>query len=369
MNTTNLHELIRRYEENLDWTLNGECYEIMKWEAARCFSDTWFSDEARELPFSEMFKKACSETSIVINNSTISPTNGIVKMAEKEPETVKSLFNDVLFAEDGGDIALRQKHMDSFMAQIEELRLKLFPKYWKYQQDRHAVSCYMAFHAPAENYIYRYSDAQKFAECIEYPEQLGSGSWFSLPNYYKMCDMLVEAIKEHPSLLAKFDSLFNKKLVVNDNLHIMAFDLMYCCRCYNFYKGLTFVKKRVLSKQEEAEKAANARKHQREEQIAALTAEKEELEQELAETECVSLLGTQVTAPKYGAGIIVSQDENKVTVDFAGEKKSYVLHTKYVQCPTFEDNEDITRLMSERGDILDRLKNIGKELERLQGEK
>lgn len=46
MNTNNLHELIRRYEENLDWTLNGECYEIMKWEAARCFSDTWDSEEA-----------------------------------------------------------------------------------------------------------------------------------------------------------------------------------------------------------------------------------------------------------------------------------------------------------------------------------
>ena len=368
MNTTNLHELILRYEENLDWTLNGKCYEMMKWEAARCFSDTWFSEEAQALPFSEMFKKACSETSIVINNSTISPTNGIVKMAEKEPETVKSLFTDVLFAEDGGDIALRQKHMDSFMAQIEELRLKLFPKYWKYQQDRHAVSCYMAFHAPAKNYIYRYSDAQMFANCIEYPEQLGSGSWFSLPNYYKMCDMLVEAVKEHPSLLAKFDALFNKKFDVSDDLHIMAFDLMYCCRCYNFYKGLAFVKKRVLSKQEEAEKAADVRRHQREAQIAALTLEKEELELKLNETECVTLLGTQVTAPKYGTGTIVSQDENRVVVDFAGEKKSYILHTKYTQCPSFEDNEEIMRLMSKRGDILDKLRSIDKELIRLQGE-
>ncbi len=86
-------------------------------------------------------------------------------MAEKEPKTVESLFTDVPFAEDGGDIALCQKHMDSFMAQIEALRLKLFPKYWKY----------------------------------------------------------------------------HKKLDLNDNLHIMAFDLMYCCRCYNIYKGLTFV--------------------------------------------------------------------------------------------------------------------------------
>ena len=130
-----------------------------------------------------------------------------------------------------------------------------------------------------------------------------------------------------------------------------------------------FVKKRVLSKQEEAEKAADVRRHQREEQIAALTTEKEELEQKLAETECVPLLGTQVSAPKYGTGIIVSQDENKVVVDFAGEKKTYVLHIKYTQCPTFEDNEEIMYLMSERGDILDRLKNIGRELERLQSEK
>ncbi len=125
----------------------------------------------------------------------------------------------------------------------------------------------------------------------------------------------------------------------------------------------------MLLKQEEAEKVADARKRQREEQIAVLTQEKDELEQKRAETECVSLLGTQVTAPKYGAESIVSQDENKVVVDFASEKKSNVLRTDCAQCPAFEDNEEIMRLRSEREDILDRLKNIGRELERLQGEK
>ena len=36
-----------------------------------------------------------------MDNSYVSPSNGIVKLAEKEQDTVEYLFNEVLFADDG----------------------------------------------------------------------------------------------------------------------------------------------------------------------------------------------------------------------------------------------------------------------------
>lgn len=366
MNIQNLHRLIERYEDNLESTMNAVHYEQMKWQAACRFQEVWFSEESNKLPFSEKFKKACSESSVIINNSTITPTNGIVKLAEIEPEAVEPLFCEVLFADDGDDIALRQKNMDAFMDEIETLRLKYFPKYWKYQQDRHAVSCYLAFFAPAKNYIYRYSDAQLFAKYVEYSQDLGAGSWFSLPNYYQLCDLVVDALKQHPSLLAKLEAKLDSRCKVEDDLHIMAFDLMYCCRCYNYYIGLSYVKRNSNPKQAALENAEKERRQMLQERIDAFAEEKDRLEQQLAETECVSLLGTQVSTPSYGDGIIVGQEENKITVNFGSFCKSYKLHRKYVQRPVFEDNEEILDLMSVRADILDHLNFVQKEILRCQ---
>lgn len=84
MNTENLHKLIDRYEEGFYVLNNSEHDEIFKWRAARQFRDVWFSNEAKTMPFSEKFNSAKKKFSILTDNSYVSPSNGIVKIAEKE---------------------------------------------------------------------------------------------------------------------------------------------------------------------------------------------------------------------------------------------------------------------------------------------
>lgn len=203
MNTAKLNTLIQRYEDNFEWINNAEHDEIFKWRAVRCFQDVWFSEEVEDMTFAEKFKAATKECSVLLDNGQVSPTNGIVKMAEQEPDEVERLFVEVLFADDQGNLQLRQDHVEEFLDGIEAVRERTFPSYWKYGQNRHCAFTYLALYAPEENYIYKYSEAEEFAKHIEYGIDIGSGQTFKLSAYYGMCDLVVDALRTRPALLEK----------------------------------------------------------------------------------------------------------------------------------------------------------------------
>lgn len=367
MNDGNLHELIDRYEAKLDETMGPESREQFKWEAMKIFRDAWFSEEASQQTFAEMFSRARKGCGWMIDNSRIASTSGVVKMAQIEPVTVEHLFKDVLFADDNGDLTLRQRHMDEFLDQIETLRLKLFPRCWKYKHDRHAASCYLSFFAPAENYVYRFSDADLMARYIDFEKPIGSGQFFSLPAYYEMCDAIVEALKQHPTLLAEHKKRLNDQCYQDDSLHLMAFDLMYCCRTYGYYHGLTkynITRKTDNSKAARQKAADDEKRKQLEESICAAQDELLTLQTQLAEYEPISLIGTEVSTASYGSGVVVKQDENKLDVQFADTVKTFVIHRKYTQRPNFEDEEQIVDLLSNRADILAQIDNVTKRIAR-----
>ena len=206
-NTANLNTLIQRYEDNFEWINNAEHDEIFKWRAVRCFQDVWFSEEVEDMTFAEKFKAATKECSVLLDNGQVSPTNGIVKMAEQEPDEVERLFVEVLFADDQGNLQLRQDHVEEFLDGIEAVRERTFPSYWKYGQNRHCAFTYLALYAPEENYIYKYSEAEEFAKHIEYGIDIGSGQTFKLSAYYGMCDLVVDALRTRPALREKHCSM------------------------------------------------------------------------------------------------------------------------------------------------------------------
>ena len=132
MNIDNLHQLIGRYEQNYSLINNSKNDEIFKWRAVRCFQDVWFDDRYESYPFAEKFRAATRECSVLVDNGQVSPSNGIVKMAEQEPEEVEHLFNEVLFADDNGDLELRQDHIEEFLEGIESVRQRCFTPITEY---------------------------------------------------------------------------------------------------------------------------------------------------------------------------------------------------------------------------------------------
>lgn len=225
---------------------------------------------------------------------------------------------------------------------------------------------------PDFNYVYKSSEAQTMAKYVDFGLSIGSGSSFSLPNYYKLCDEIVEALREHDSLLKTHFSRLTSEHYNDQSLHLLAFDLMYCCRTYNFYHGVSIpsVPKSSRKKASAASISPEEAKRLEEERlakIAALEQEINELERSCDSCSEISLIGVQVTAKPYGIGTVVAQEINNIRVSFGGTEKAYILDRKYVARPRFENDEEIISVFTEYGQKQEQIKKLRRELAALQG--
>lgn len=363
MNKENLHKLIDRYEENFYLINNSEHEEIFKWASVKHFRDVWFSEDAKNMSFSQMFNEARKEFNILMDNSYVCPSNGVVKIAEKDQDSVAHLFNDVLFANDNGDIKQRQINMELFLEGFDKLRQKYYPQSFKFKQERHSASCYLFCYDPNKNYIYRYSEAETFAQYIEFGKDIGSGQDFRLDYYYEMCDQIVEALKEHNSLLEKHFAFLTEKHYRDESLHLLAFDIMYCSRAYNFYSGMMHASKKESLKAFTQAQAREKEKLEKESKINELENQIFELENKIEQFRDISLINVEVEHSKYGKGVIIAQDKNEVVIKFANFEKRFVIHKKYLGRPTFEDDANIVEAMSQYGDLLDEINDLRERLE------
>lgn len=364
MNAENLKTLLDRYEENFELINNKENEEIFKWRAVRCFQEIWFSPDAEDISFSERFKAATKECSVLLDNGQVSPTNGIVKMAEQEPEEVERLFVDVLFADDQGDLQVRQDHVDEFLDGIEAVRQRCFPSYWKYGQDRHCAFTYLALYAPEENYIYKYSEAEEFAKHIEYGIDIGSGQSFKLDAYYGMCDLVVSALREHATLLEKHWAICDDSCYRDNSLHLLAFDVIYCSRAYNFYHGISYIPKGQNTKAYTKEQLRLKEKAEALAKIAEIEAQIQAKDIELDQYRGISLLNVQVTHKQYGIGVVIAQNDNTIKVRFPDDlEKSFMIHAKFAARPTFEDDEQVVSAFTEFDRLVKEIQMLQKQLD------
>ena len=363
MNKTTLDELLNRYEENIDKLYDADNDEIFKWRALNTFQKEWFSLE--HIDFLSRFNAATKDFSVFIDNSRMHPRNGVVKLYEKEPAEVERLFCDVLFANDEGDLEMRQQNMDAFIDGMEKMREKYYPANWSFKQDRHSASTFLAMYAPAENYVYKYSEAETMAVYGEFGFDIGAGIDFSLPHYYAMCDDIVDALKTHDTLLQKHFSKLDGECYDEQSLHLLAFDIMYCCKSYGLYQGLSHIAKRdsiKAAKEAAQQKEAAA---QLQERINTLMAEIESLELSLPDVSDISLMNVEVESKQYGIGTVIEHDGNKIKVQFSDVTKTFMLDKKFSMRPTFENDTEVVEAYSEFTVISDKIRVLKQQLERL----
>ena len=363
MNIATLDKLIDRYEANLDMLYGDKHDELFKWRALKTFQREWFSEKHTD--FLTRFNAATKDFSIFIDNSRMHPRNGIVKLYEKEPQQVEHLFLDVLFAEDHGDLAVRQNHMDVFLDEMEKLREKYYPANWSFKQDRHSASTFLAMYAPSENYVYKYSEAETMAVYGEYGFDIGAGADFDLSRYYGMCDEIVERLKQHESLLNRHFAKLDDNCYADESLHLLAFDVMYCCRTYGFYRGLTHIAKKdsiKQAKEAEMQKEAAALLQQK---VDTLVDQIEDLELALPDVSDISLLNVEVTSKAYGTGTVIAHEGNTIKVQFADTTKTFILDKIYSQRPTFESDAEVVDAYSEYAAITQQIAVLKRELEKL----
>ena len=360
MNVQNLHTLIDRYEANYEMLNGPERNEKFKWKALRCFQDVWFSDAARAIPFDQKFKLATKECSFLINGGHAYPVRGVIKMAEQRPEQVASLFENVLFAP-YNSLRELQNHVDSFLDQMNVLQQELFPTYNSYRQSARSATCYLMLFAPEKHFIYYSSYVDLFAECTEYEQKIDSDS---LPNLYDLCEIVVHALREQTTLLAKYDALFknDSQYYYDESLHMMAYDLIYCCKTYNFDKGLHPEKvKPVESKAAQKRQQLSLQQQEQQKLIESLNQEIENVQLQLDRLngDGHSLLGKAVTHKSFGLGQVTAQQANKITVQFGtGKTTTLSLSDKLTNILRFEGDTDLLPRFGAYARLLEQKKNL-----------
>ena len=298
------------------------------------------------------------------------PSTGILKLWEQEPETIEHLFFDVLLTETHGDVPQTEQNMSTFLTGYEELLRKYYPASTAYGLSPHTASVFMTLDNPAENYIFRIRCAERMAKYIGFEDPLGSAQKPNLPNYYRLCDTIVSAMKEHDSLIEKHYSFLTDDMYRDPGLHLMVFDLMHCSGYRGYYTGLiptTIGKssKRTAYKGPSAEEIAR-KEQERLEQILALEQKIDDLEISMEDFEEISLLGVEVTFPQYGTGKVIEQDIYQITVQFPEIQKDFILDKAYPLRPRFENDEEIVEAFTVYRQTEKEIKELKKKLDMLQ---
>lgn len=254
MNKNQMHQIFAHYIDNFEMLNDKEHAEYYKWQI--CYQFRKLMDKALATD-SENFANALyqvKECSRNIIDSYTQPFYGLVVFARKEPETVRKMFID-LYSDDHGDIKEQMNLIRNFFDQSAELLAKYYPDSYLYKQNSHSVSSYLFLYDPDHHYMYKATQSQVMADCIEFYDDWGTGDNIKLDIYYRMCDEILVEIRNCPALLetnkSRYDGALHMEpgeLHEDKELHILLFDIIYCSQVYNLFDGITFARPKAKEK-------------------------------------------------------------------------------------------------------------------------
>ena len=328
MNEKNLHQIFENYIncfEEFNSEDKKKPSEYYKWEMPGPFKDCMnllINANKKEDVVSQLGAIKRITHDFIDSGKTL-PLAGLTKYAVEygEWETIQEMFQK-LYASDDLD---SQKKIEVFLKQCRELEKK-HGLGGTYKSDYRSVTAYLFLYNPDNNYIYKPTHAQDFQDCIEFYEDFGEGDTINLNTYYKMCDELVEEIRNYPRLrelddirsaLIKKD---NKEAYKDTKLHILAYDIIYCCSSYNLFKGISF--ERLTPKERKVRWEKQQKVLELLEKLKKAQEQKKTLDAAMEKVEEYFRVGQKVTYKSFGkgaqvaCGTVVQRGNDGITIDF-----------------------------------------------------
>ena len=356
MNINNLKEIINSYIAKFDLINGTEHREVYKWETAYVFKglmDTALQSDTADFAGNLMKVKNCTAN---LMDSYTQPFYGLCKLAQHEPETVRQLFMQ-LYAEDNGDLRERQTKISAFIKESNKLAEKYYPGTYLYRNDYHSGTAYLFFYDPDNQYMFKQSHAKQFADVIGFPESWGSGTNPDLTVYYRMCDQVLDLLKQSPELMETDRSRFTDQIKSrrgechrDTNKHILLFDIIYCTSVYGLFKGLTF-KKRSEKDQKEFQLKRNQAKFYKEELDKTIVLEDELL----AARDCFSEMmpaGATVIHSVYGEVTVVENDGHHIVLQTPEKVVRLNLVTAVANEIIIQETEQFTQVRNKYLEVL-----------------
>ena len=326
MDRANFDAIITRYLEKFDYTNGQGPEEWFKWDAIVCFQRNW---DIEAVDFTDMFAKSVKQFSVLIDNAQASPIGGLKTLINQpgEAEIVREAFR-ALYADDGGNIVLRQQKAEAFVQTINDRIKKYWPDSHKYPQSIRSAILFLVMRYPADNYILFWSRADTWANFTEFADDFGSGSSFSLPIFYRMCDEIRDEIEKRPELqLCNQKRMDAARVTLDDNYHTLVYDIIYCATCYHLYVDIPSYEHSTAKRIERAKERA-ALDGLKKEMLSA----RKQLE-EFEATACLppDLSGHMVHSKFFGEGRIASHNGTQLGVQFGAGIKQFIYPDVFIK--------------------------------------
>ena len=329
MNQERLQKIFDNYIKKFEFINSPESDENYKWRIAAKFHDLI---DPNASDFAERIKEAWKASSNLIDSSNRYCFSALVSCSEQEPESVRQLFK-ALFVEDFDDLAVRQQKIQTFIENANALTERLHSSNGMFMNDQRSAMAYLFLYDPDRHYLYKASEAGSFASCVEFFDDWGPGTDFRLDVYYRMCDQIVDAIRQCPELVETHQSRYIDKngsringMHPDKNYHILVLDIIYGAPefRYNFYEGIPFSHITSQSRklhQERVEKAKELYDVMIEAQAQAA-----QLKEAKEYFNSFITAGLLVRHKVFGEGIIEQVDGTGITVAFPskGERKKFI---------------------------------------------
>ena len=319
MNRTHFDQIIDNYAARFVELNTGDNNEVYKWEIAaefRPMMDAALAADDRDFP--AKLAAVVLLTKQTIDNGAELAFHALADYARNEPQAVRDALRRLL-TPDGGDLEARTQRFTEFLNFCEFMRAKYYPDSWRYRAGIRLPMMITGFYDPDHYYMYKASQAQAYADCVEFYDDWGSGAKMDLRIYHRMCDELIETIKLHPKFKMIRDTRKNyaeKPLHPDTELHILAFDVIFCSTVYNLFEGIHYSVRNAEEKRIHLEKmneARNARVNHAEalDRMARLDYAEAFFAEKLS-------VGSAVTHKRFGVGTITGLSGKVIEVQFSG---------------------------------------------------
>lgn len=225
---TRFRQELKNYKENFAEWFNGKKKnegEKYKWQAVRWFHKYWDIDAE---DFAGMLKKSLEKADNLLVSFSTFPAGMICLFAEKEPETVRSMFRN-LFNETPDVV----KRIEDFKSLCDDL-LKIYGKEKDHHyQDEHAVSVYLWLQYPEKYYIYKFTVAKKAAEVLDSKYSFIKGhdtdNLRQVQNFY---DAICDGLRKDGEIRALLDEQLTDDCDPDEGLKTLTSDFIYYVSCH-----------------------------------------------------------------------------------------------------------------------------------------
>lgn len=334
MDAKRMDMLLENYAAKLPEGNLPESVQSLWDAAAECTAA--FDLAAENLP--EMLHAAFDKAQGIINYAgSVQPLNGLFLLAEQKPEALRQALQALLTGQ-ADNPAARQSHMQRFAADCNTLLAECEGAKRSYEQSLRSAMALTAILHPAENFLYKTTDARYLADMLGCQADVSSGVNFSLSGYEEMCSAIAQEIGAHSVLSA---------LIPNDHpipaeglRRLMTYDMLLSAgpkRLDLFAGEEPLIRSRSRAGQANQERALQISQLERE--IASVQKRIAAIDQEIASMPEPKLAGMRCQSRAFGDATILRTEGQRLLITAGGAERRMVTPSCFLQGHLIPEDE------------------------------